>query len=124
MTDVGTTAQPVPVINHQAVVARVTALLEQLGTSANQVGQRLIDGGHFGERHNCQRCPIVNYLNASDLGGQDLNLQVSGLGVFIEFGTGGDSYATLVRLPDPVLDWLVLFDLGAYAELVGGGSHA
>lgn len=99
----------------QSITARVTELLEQLGTSANQVGDRLLEGGHFGKRGSCIDCPLAMYLAASDLG--ELNIQVSGLGVFVEFGTGGDSYATLVRLPDPVLDWLVLFDLGAYAEL-------
>lgn len=109
------------ITSHQAVVARVTELLDQLGTSANEVGQRLFEGGHFGERGICERCPLANFLAASGLG--EYRIQVSGLGVFIEFGTGGDSYATLVRLPDPVLDWLVMFDLGAYAELVGGGSR-
>lgn len=97
----------------QTTKAHAVELLEALGTTRDQVAQRLLELGCLGLPGNCGSCPVAVYLMRSDLGLHGVT--VLGPEILLFYGT--DDYEC-IEAPAAVAGFVEKFDDGAYAELV------
>lgn len=98
-----------------STVSRATELLAALGDNADQIAASLHAAGITGERGKCGTCPIAVYLLRSALGCHAVDVDGS---VKLWFTDGdGVQHVEKLRMPEPIGDFVVAFDLGDYDEL-------
>jgi hypothetical protein len=100
--------------------AEVKALLAELGTSPQEVADKLMSLGIWGHKGSVPSCPIARYLQRRRPGPQYL-VETGKVAVVVDIKTDGDpfpvNYWVDVDMPDPVFDFIVNFDAGEYEEL-------
>ncbi len=85
-----------------------TAALLALGSTADEVAETLLRGGHRGRLDDTCYCPVAVYLRA--LGADDPYVDLEWTTV------GWDSDP--VHVPDQIADFIETFDSGAFPQLV------
>lgn len=95
---------------HEAAIAR---LLADLGDTADAVADQLRAKGIKGEPRKCAACPVQNYLRPLTTAP---NLSTTGVSVWFDDPDG--DVPIEVMLPRPVSQFISLFDLGVYLDLI------
>jgi hypothetical protein len=91
----------------------VSAALAALGTTPDQVAERLHAGRFFGEPAEAHDCPIARYLRAVLTSMAGVSVGESTVAIARTAGR-----LTTVYLPDPVRRFIAAFDLGGYRLLL------
>lgn len=100
----------------------VTALLTQLGTTADQVADRLRTLEITGRRNSSDDCPIARWLRRSNTAFIGIEVSPEEIALLIDTGDADETYEYPIP-PEPVADFITSFDAGVYPDLVDGGEQ-